>query len=84
MGKARTLLFGSVVGAAVGVVLAPRFGESRRAALGRLRLAVRPGRGAVAAFAGTPCSLGGPEAVAVDERPDDVVRPTTGGADDGG
>jgi hypothetical protein len=56
MGKARTVLFGGVLGAAVGVVMAPRLGESRRVALDRLRLAARPGRGALRAFAGTPCS----------------------------
>ncbi len=65
---------GSAAGAALGVVLAPRRGESRRAALGRLRLALRPGRGAVGAFAGTPCSTAGSPA---------VRRPTTGGLDDG-
>jgi len=56
MGRARSLVVGGVIGAAVGVVLAPRHGESRREALGRLRLAARPGRGAMGAFAGTPCS----------------------------
>ena len=56
MGKARSAVLGGVIGAAVGVVLAPRFGESRREALGRLRLAARPGRGALRAFAGTPCA----------------------------
>ena len=56
MGKARSAVLGGVIGAAVGVVLAPRLGESRREALGRLRLAARPGRGAVRAFAGTPCA----------------------------
>jgi hypothetical protein len=59
MGKLRTVLLGSVIGAAAGVVLAPRRGESRREALARLRLAVRPGRGAVRAFAGTPCAAAG-------------------------
>jgi hypothetical protein len=54
MGKARSVVVGGVIGAAVGVVLAPRLGESRREALDRLRLAARPGRGAVRAFAGTP------------------------------
>jgi gas vesicle protein len=56
MGKFRSAVLGGVIGAAVGVVLAPRRGESRREALDRLRLAARPGRGAVGAFAGTPCS----------------------------
>jgi len=56
MGRARSLVVGGVIGAAVGVVLAPRHGESRREALGRLRLAARPGRGALGAFAGTPCA----------------------------
>jgi hypothetical protein len=55
-GKARSLLLGGVIGAAAGVVLAPRHGESRREALARLRLAARPGRGALGAFAGTPCA----------------------------
>jgi hypothetical protein len=57
MGKARSVVVGGVIGAAVGVVLAPRLGESRREALARLRLAARPGRGAVRAFAGTPCAM---------------------------
>ncbi len=56
MGKTRSPMVGGVIGAAVGVVLAPRYGESRREALGRLRLAARPGRGALGAFAGTPCA----------------------------
>jgi hypothetical protein len=56
MGKARGLFVGGVIGAAIGVVLAPRRGESRRDALGRLRLAARPGRGALGDFAGTPCA----------------------------
>ena len=56
MGKARRLLARGVIGAAMGVVLAPRHGESRREALGRLRLAARSGRGARGAFAGTPCA----------------------------
>lgn len=57
-GKRGPMLAG-VVGAAVGVVLASRHGESRREALGRLRLAVRPGRRSVDAFAGTPCAATG-------------------------
>jgi hypothetical protein len=56
MKNARTAALGGVIGAAVGLVLAPRLGESRRQALDRLRLAVRPGRGALRAFAGTPCA----------------------------
>jgi gas vesicle protein len=56
MGKARNAVLGGVVGAAVGVVLAPRLGESRREALDRLRLAARSGRGSVRAFSGTPCA----------------------------
>ena len=60
MGKARSVVLGGVIGAAVGVVLAPRRGESRREALDRLRLAARPGRGAVRAFAGTPCAAEDP------------------------
>jgi gas vesicle protein len=59
MGRARSLVVGGVIGAAVGVVLAPRRGESRREALGRLRLAARPGWDAVGAFAGTPCAAEG-------------------------
>ena len=54
-------MFGGAVGAALGVLLAPRLGESRRAALTRLRLSLRPGRGSLSAFAGTPCSAGRPD-----------------------
>ena len=68
MRKGRTLLYGGVVGAALGVVLAPRLGESRRTALTRLRLAMRTGRGSLAGFAGTPCSTAGPTS-AVAEAP---------------
>lgn len=60
MGKGRKVMYGSVAGAALGVLFAPRLGESRREALRRLRLAMRTGRGSLAAFAGTPCSTGGP------------------------
>ena len=87
MGKARSVVFGGLIGAAVGVVLAPRHGESRREALGRLRLATRPGRGAVRAFAGTPCSK---EVRAAVERQGGASRAAgaapaaTGGGDDGG
>jgi len=59
MGKARSVFLGGVIGAAAGVVLAPRHGESRREALARLRLAARPGRGALGAFSGTPCAAAG-------------------------
>jgi len=60
MPKVRSLIYGGAVGAAIGVIVAPRLGESRRAALTRLRLSLRPGRGSVDAFAGTPCSEAGP------------------------
>jgi len=59
MGKHNSLIHGSAVGAALGVVVGPRLGESRRAALTRLRLSLRPGRGSLSAFAGTPCSQAG-------------------------
>jgi hypothetical protein len=87
MGKARSVVLGGVIGAALGVVLAPRHGESRREALGRLRLAARPGRGALHAFAGTPCAAadrasahgqGGAASVA------DAASAATGGGDHGG
>jgi gas vesicle protein len=87
MSKARRVILGGVIGAAVGVVLAPRGGESRREALDRLRLAARPGRGAIRAFAGTPCSAedtatvhgqgGAPRAAG-------AAPAATGGGDDGG
>jgi hypothetical protein len=57
MSKTRRAVLGGVVGAVVGVVLAPRLGESRREALDRLRLAARPGKGALHAFEGTPCAV---------------------------
>ncbi len=60
MPKVRSLIYGGAVGAAIGVLFAPRPGESRRAALTRLRLSLQPGRGSVGAFAGTPCSGTGP------------------------
>jgi gas vesicle protein len=87
MGRKRSLVVGGVIGAAVGVVLAPRHGESRREALGRLRLAARPGRDAVAAFGGTPCAA---EARAyaresADSPPGaDVRAPATQGGDSDG
>jgi len=56
MGKVRSGVLGGLIGAAAGVVLAPRHGGSRREALDRLRLAAHPGRGALHAFAGTPCA----------------------------
>lgn len=57
MGRIGTIIQGSFLGAALGVLLAPRRGESRRAAVDRLRLACRPDRGAMTAFSGTPCSV---------------------------
>lgn len=71
MRKGRTLFYGGVLGAALGVVLAPRLGESRRTALTRLRLAMRTGRGALADFAGTPCSTAGPTSAHAEEAPAD-------------
>ena len=67
MRKGRSLFYGGVVGAALGVVLAPRLGESRRTALTRLRLAMRTGRGSLAGFAGTPCSTAGPTSAQAEE-----------------
>jgi hypothetical protein len=87
MGKARSLVVGGVIGAALGVVLAPRHGESRREALGRLRLAARPGRGALGAFAGTPCAAEARVHVREqDETPPgaDVAPPDTQGGDTDG
>jgi hypothetical protein len=69
MRRGRTLFYGGVVGAALGVVLAPRSGESRRAALTRLRLTLRTGRGSLAGFAGTPCSMAGPTSAQAEEAP---------------
>jgi hypothetical protein len=85
MGKMRSLLLGGVIGAVAGVVFAPRHGESRRDALGRLRLAARPGRGALGAFAGTPCAAGACERER-DEGPrtDDGRPPDTRGGDEDG
>ena len=57
------------MGAALGVLLAPRRGESRRAALTRLRLSLRPGRGSLSAFAGTPCSQAGPASAQAEAPP---------------
>lgn len=84
MGKARTLIFGSAVGAALGVVFAPRLGEPRAAALDRLRLALRPGRGSLRAFAGTPCSPAAAESAAAGREAPGIARRATGGGDDGG
>jgi hypothetical protein len=86
MGKARSVVVGGVIGAAVGVVLAPRLGESRREALDRLRLAVRPGRGAVRAFAGTSCAAEERAAGAPGGAPHlpQAARVQTGGGDDDG
>ncbi len=90
MGK-RSAIVGGVIGAAVGVVLAPRLGESRREALNRLRLAARPGKGAVRAFAGTPCAAedggaAGAQATAPAGAPSSLVKPEprTGQGDDHG
>jgi hypothetical protein len=87
MGRARSLVVGGVIGAAVGVVLAPRHGESRREALGRLRLAARPGRGALGAFAGTPCAAEGllrvPEPAGAPRGADAAPPDTQGGDTDG-
>jgi hypothetical protein len=67
----RTLVFGGVAGAALGVVLAPRLGEPRRVALQRLRLALRPGRGSLRAFAATPCSIAAPTSAQAEPGPAD-------------
>jgi hypothetical protein len=87
MGKAHTAVLGGVIGAVVGVVLAPRFGESRREALDRLRLAASPGRGAVRAFAGTPCAAEGRSPVHTQGGPpraaDAAAAASGGGEDDG-
>jgi hypothetical protein len=72
MGRGRTLLFGGVAGAALGVALAPRLGEPRRVALQRLRLALRPGRGSLGAFAGTPCSTAARASAKAESGPADL------------
>jgi len=72
MGRGRTLLFGGVAGAALGVVFAPRLGEPRRMALQRLRLALRPGRDSLRAFAGTPCSTAARTSAKADPGPADL------------
>ncbi len=55
MRKGRTAVIGGVLSALASTIVAPRGGESRRAALTRLKGWVRR-RGGVDAFAGTPCS----------------------------
>ena len=69
MGRRNSFRSKGTVGAALGVVLAPRRGESRRAALTRLRLSLRPGRGSLSAFAGTPCSQAGPTSAEAEQGP---------------
>ncbi|NLE21811.1 MAG: hypothetical protein GX624_03365 [Actinobacteria bacterium] len=90
MGK-RSAIVGGIIGAAVGVVLAPRSGGSRREALQRLRLAARPGKGAVRAFAGTPCAAEDGDAAGVRATPPGgapspaaAPEPRIGGGDDHG
>jgi len=55
MRKGRTLFLGGLVSAVAGLVAAPRAGESRRAAIDRLRGSLRR-RGGLSAFAGAPCA----------------------------
>ena len=81
MAKVRSLIYGSAVGAALGAIVAPRLGESRRAALLRLRLSLGTGRGSLAAFAGTPCSQAGPGAEAEPEAVHGPAATEEGGAD---
>jgi len=69
MGQRKNFIYGSAVGAALGGVLAPRRGESRRGALTRLRLLLRPGRGSLSAFAGTPCSQADPTSAEAETGP---------------
>ena len=69
MAGRRTPFSGGTVDAALGVILAPRRGESRRTALTRLRLSLRPGRGSLSAFAGTPCAQQAAPASAQAEAP---------------
>ncbi len=68
MNKGRALSFGGALRVALASVVAPRDGESRRAALRRLRATLRSGRGSLAAFAGTPCAA---ETAAADRHPDE-------------
>jgi len=56
MRRGRRLAVGGLLGAALGLLLAPRPGTARAAAVARLRALVRGRRGAVAAFGGTPCA----------------------------
>lgn len=55
MRKSRTFFLGGLVSAVVGLVAAPRAGESRREAVARLRAGLQR-RGGLAAFTGTPCA----------------------------
>jgi hypothetical protein len=73
MRKGRTLFLGGLVSAVVGLVAAPRAGESRREAMARLRAGLQR-RGGVAAFGGTPCST---------ESPTDTAGPSPATPDDG-
>ena len=78
----RTPLSGGTVGAALGVLLAPRRGESRRTALARLRLSLRPGRGSLDSFSGTPCSQAGRSSAGAEAAPA-RDRPSPFGPDGG-
>jgi hypothetical protein len=69
MSKGRTLSFAGALFVALAAVVAPRYGESRRAALRRLRATLRSGRGSLAAFAGTPCATAA--TAAADRHPDE-------------
>ena len=71
MSKRNSFTYRSAVGAALGALPVPRRGESRRAALTRLRLALRPGRGSLSAFAGTPCSPAGSTSAEAEHTPAD-------------
>lgn len=82
MGKARSALLGGVIGAALGVVFAPRLGESRREAFDRLRLAARPGRGSIRAFAGTPCAAEERGPVHASDAPGQAAAPAAGAGTD--
>ena len=83
MGKARNGLLGGVIGAAAGVVFAPRHGESRREALARLRVAARPGRGSLRAFAGTPCAAAGHAPAAAEQEASGGAEPASPAAPEG-
>jgi hypothetical protein len=69
MRKRGNFIYRSAVGTALGALLAPRCGESRRVALARLRLSLRPGRGSLNAFGGTPCSQAGPNSAEAEKGP---------------